>query len=126
MIFPNHGLGGKKPRVVDSTINGLPVTEQRRRFIKSLIYPDWDNNTFQAIKASDVYNKSEIFHWFYKNHESETYLHAWRSNVQSQLAIVNPDMLATTVSGAKQLIGLYSRHYVVGKLNLQKENNATI
>ena len=81
-----------------------------------MIYPDWDINTFQAIKAIDVYNKSEIFYWFYKNPESENYLHAWRSNIQSQLAIITPNLLSKTASGVNRIVGFHSQHYIIGKL----------
>ena len=107
-------LSGKKtsPKQVEL----IPPGEQRRQFIKSLIYPDWDTNTFQAIKATDVYNKSEIFHWFYKNAESENYLQAWRSNIQSQLAIITPNLLSKTASGVNRMISFHSQHYIIGKL----------
>ena len=113
-IFESHFLGGKN--ILPKQIGPIPLGEQRRRFIKSLIYPDWDINTFQAIKAIDVYNKSEIFYWFYKNPESENYLHAWRSNIQSQLAIITPNLLSKTASGVNRIVGFHSQHYIIGKL----------
>jgi hypothetical protein len=113
-FFESHELGGKQPLL--KTFNGIPAREQQRRFIKSLIYPDWDAKTFQTIKGDDFYNKSEMFHWFYKNPESENYLHAWRSNVQSQLAIITPRLLTLAASGVKRMVSFYSQHYIIGKL----------
>lgn len=65
----------------------LVQTDHMRPFIKSLIYPSWNNNTFQADKGTSViYN--EQYDWFLKK-ELTIETMSWESSMTSQLALVD-------------------------------------
>lgn len=74
--------------------------------VKSLVYPSWDNNTFQADKGNSfIYN--EQYSWFF-NKEKTIEIQSWESSMHSRLNIIDPAYLKFFEDG--KFYG-YTRHY---------------
>lgn len=91
--------------------------EARRRLIKSLVYPNWDPNIFQALKPTDHLDKNKNYNWFFSNPESSKYLESWRSSMNSQYALIDPKFFKqkdnTFVTFSDMFI---SKFYPIGRI----------
>lgn len=85
----------------------------REKFIKSIIYPDWNNDTFQADKADSLIWSSQ-HDWI--NRGKTPALEAWESTLNSHTNMIDHKYLefypdSTRVHGIKSF---YSRSYPIG------------
>jgi hypothetical protein len=65
-------------------VDSLHGNETSRSIITSLLYKDWDNNTFQVGKSlSDIYPEHDA--WIHKNFSNSLYIQSWQSNVELHL-----------------------------------------
>lgn len=96
-------------------IPGTKFNSQREKLIKSIIYPDWNNNTFQADKSDSTLWSSQ-HNWI--NKESTPALSAWVSTLNSHINMIDSKYLnfypdSTQVHGIKSF---YGRNYPIGAL----------
>jgi hypothetical protein len=113
-LFVRQRLASPDPN--DSAQLSLVEKEYQRRLIKSLIYPKWDPNIFQAMKPTDPYDRTEWYHWFWNNPESKMYLDSWRSTIASESQLIGNRFKRRLHTGVTILEQFRSKYYVVGKL----------
>jgi hypothetical protein len=76
--------------------------EAQRLHIKKIIYPKYPLDILQVSKMPDMLNKPLWSAWFFTNSQSEDYLHAWRSAIRSEYALIDrrffvyPEQLKST------------------------------
>jgi hypothetical protein len=63
--------------------------EAQRLHIKKIIYPNYPLDILQVNKMPDMLNKPLWSAWFFTNPQSEEYLHAWRSAILSEYALID-------------------------------------
>jgi len=118
-IFENQSIVTPNPVTfrTSRSLAELALHEQRRRLFKSLIYPKWNPNTFQAMKPTDAYDRTEWWKWFWSNPESKIYLDSWRSTIASENRMIGDKFKRQDHNGVTALKHFTSRYYVVGKLS---------
>ena len=118
-LFVNQSIARPNPLTWSQSLppDAFALQEQRRRLFKSLIYPKWDKNTFQAMKPTDPYDRTEWWQWFWSNPESEIYLDSWRSAIASENRLIGDKFKSQGPNGVTMLKHFTSRYYVVGKLS---------
>jgi hypothetical protein len=95
----------------------VPADKYNRmnRIIKRLIYPEWDNTTFQANKGTSlIYN--EQYAWFFTQ-EKTIEIQSWESSMNARLNLVDRQHLKFFDDG--KFYGykrLYSQMYPIGPL----------
>ena len=68
----------------------------------SLLYKDWDTNTFQVGKStSDIFPEHD--EWIHKNFANELFVQSWKSNLKLHLDEI--DNKYFKFNGANQRIG---------------------
>ena len=95
---------------------GPDVHEARRTLIKSLVYPNWDLSTFQVKKPTDFYIECENYEWFFSNPESNAYLQAWKSAINSQYALIDKSWFGEKNRTLNYLRPFYSKFHIIGQL----------
>ena len=77
-------------------------SEIQRAIVTSLIYKDWDNNTFQVGKStSDIFPEHD--EWIHKNFSSDLFVQSWKSNLKLHLDQI--DNKYFKFNSAKQRVG---------------------
>jgi hypothetical protein len=80
------------------------------QLIKPIIYPDYDFNTFQVAKSSNIF-RAEMDTWFLKNMQDTSIFQVWEAGVKHVIENVHPRYLENTDQGLKQYV---SPLYYVG------------
>jgi hypothetical protein len=65
-----------------------PDGELTRQFLKSILYPNYPLDTFQARKQNDTHYRGSWETWFHGNPHSEEFLVAWESAIASHQALI--------------------------------------
>lgn len=111
-LFSTYDLQNKYPRPKEA--NHDVVNESRRQLIKQLIYPNWDQSTFQVKKPLWMYGLCTQYQWFYGSSDSSHYLQGWRAAIKSQYSLINNELLSNTFD--KTFPIFESKFYPIGRL----------
>lgn len=71
------------------------------QIIKPLIYPDYDFNTFQVAKSSNI-ARAEMDSWFFKNMQGTEVFKVWEAGVNHLMQNIDPRYLENNNQGTKQ------------------------
>jgi len=112
-LFLNQSIKSPNPETFkESTM----ITDLRRKLFKSLIYPKWDNNIFQAMKPTDAYDRNEWYHWFWSDPETKIYTQSWKSTIETESRLISDKFKIINQQGIKEFKFFHSQYYIVGKL----------
>lgn len=95
--------------------------------VKSIIYPDWNLDTWQVAKTNNLISHPE-FYWFYQDQSTQAYKNWYRSartyseEVDRLRRIADQSLRSgfRNIDGFCNLPGCYSRPYLLGKCLLTK------
>jgi hypothetical protein len=85
---------------------------------KSIIYPDYDLETWQTSKPSNSFF-NEMDHWFYKNLEGTNLYSAWESGLQHLANNISPDLLIYELDRPTGLKVNFTPNYYFGTTKYQ-------
>lgn len=93
--------------------------ELRRQIIKSVVYPDYPQDIFQAVKPKDYVYQTEMFEWFWSNPHSQEYIDSWDSCMRSHHSVIDPKYTITSNGRVIRYRAFESKIYAVGKLPVE-------
>ena len=97
--------------------NSFATRTMYEQFVKAIIYPDYDSNTFQVVKSTNnVYN--EMDHWFHTNFKGTRLYATWQAGVDYILSNVNPQHVGVKKGVATDLTVFQSAFYYIGDCNI--------
>jgi hypothetical protein len=73
------------------------------QLIKPIIYPDYDFNTFQVAKSSNIFN-AEMDTWFLKNMKDTQVFQVWEAGVKHVIENLHPKYLENNNQGLRQYV----------------------
>ena len=88
------------------------------RWLRKILYTTWDNNWFQADKATSWWN-TEFDTWFRTNPDFAQQFHVWKSGV-GHLAQRIPDFVDYNKYGQVDKLRTFSKEYYVGPMTADK------
>lgn len=94
-----------------------PDSEIFRQYRKSLLYPNYDINTFQVRKQEDTHDRADWFEWFFQDPHSEPFLLPWRSAVKAHQNLIDPKFFQIVNGRVADYMEFCTKFYIVGKLN---------
>lgn len=87
------------------------------QFIKSIIYPDYDTNTFQVVKSTNnIHN--EMDYWFHVNFKGTKLYQSWEAGVSYLLSNINAEHITWRKNIAVDLTVYQSPFYYLGDCNI--------
>ena len=101
-------------RVLKKTAN--PDAEMLRTFRKSILYPNYPLNTFQARKQDDTHYRGSWETWFHGNAHAEEYLTAWESAITAHQALIDERFFVRRNGRIVRYQHFKSRWYPITKL----------
>jgi hypothetical protein len=93
-----------------------PDREQVRRLRKKIIYPQYDQTTFQTLKPKDTHYQLDNFQWFYQNPHSREFTDPWNSAITAHQALIDPKFFVTKHKRITGYQTFYSKFYFIRRL----------
>jgi len=84
------------------------------QLVKSIIYPDYDMETWQTIKPTNSFY-NEMDHWFHVNFKDTNLYHAWTAGLQLLVDKIDPKYFTYEHEVPVGLKQMFSPHYYVGE-----------
>lgn len=110
----------KLPRLVldkDRTfkVTHSPPHEPYRNLYKSVIYPDYNTNTFQVVKPTDTHMYHTNYEWFHRDPHSREFTEPWESAVRAHQALISPEFFKMHDGRVVGYSVLTSKPYIVDR-----------
>ena len=87
--------------------------------VKSLIYPDYDLNTFQTYKpTNNIYN--EMDHWFHHNYQGTHQYNVWKAGIDYLINNLNPEYVGYSQGRAMDIVMYESPLYYFGENSIKE------
>ena len=97
--------------------NSFATRTMYEQFVKAIIYPDYDSNTFQVVKSTNnIYN--EMDHWFHTNFKDTRLYATWQAGIDYLLNNVNLQHVGIKKGVATDLTVFQSAFYYIGDCNI--------
>jgi hypothetical protein len=90
--------------------------------IKPLIYPDWDQQTFQVAKPSNNFYP-EMDHWFYTNFKDTTAHMNWQAGLDLLVNAIDIKYFNTEAGKPVGFVGFLSPFYCLGDADFVSSGN---
>ena len=98
-----------------------PDFELYRRLYKSVIYPDYNPNTFQVVKPDDTHMFHTNYEWFHQNPHSKEFTDPWISTVKAHQSLIDPGFFDFYQGRVVRYRTFYSKPYLVDRLPATEE-----
>ena len=97
--------------------NSFATRTMYEQFVKSIIYPDYDSNTFQVVKSTNnIYN--EMDYWFHTNFKETRLYSTWEAGIDYLLDNINEQHVIRKHGRATDLTVFQSPFYCIGDCNI--------
>lgn len=93
-----------------------PDPEIVRQFKKSVLYPNYPLDTFQARKQDDTHDRASWENWFHTNPHAEEFLAPWESAVKAQQRMIKDDFFVKKNGKIVSYKPFHTKFKIVGKL----------
>jgi len=89
--------------------------------IKPLIYPDYNQETFQTSKPTNSFY-NEMDYWFYANFKETIQYSRWTAGLQHLVSTIDPKYFNYEMKQAVGFVGFLSPFYYIGEADFESSN----
>jgi hypothetical protein len=100
-----------------------PDGELNRQFRKSILYPNYPLDTFQAKKPTDTHDRGSWETWFHGDPHSEEFLVAWKSAITSHQALIADRFCVKVNNKIVRYQRFQTRWYPIARLKSLNESS---
>jgi hypothetical protein len=94
--------------------NSIAQRTAYEQILKPIIYPDFDQNTWQTSKPTNSFY-NEMDYWFYVNFKDTKLYNAWEAGLNLLVNKIDPDYLTYQLNKPTGLMVMFSPLYYIGK-----------
>lgn len=91
-------------------------SESYRRMYKSVIYPDYNPNTFQVVKPIDTHMFHTNYEWFHRDPHSKEFTDPWISAVKSHQSLISDRFFNIHDGRIVKYKAYVTKPYIIGEI----------